>query len=54
MVTFGREVLIRFTICSLCISTYCNFNYSHFGFDGGTLVLIALVPDHCLPFTFCK
>ena len=25
---------------------------SHFGFEGGTLVLIALVPDHCLSFTF--
>ena len=25
----------------------------HFGFDGGTLILIALVPGNCLPFTFC-
>ena len=25
---------------------------SHFGFEGGTLVLIASVPGHCLPFTF--
>ena len=25
---------------------------SHFGFEGGTLVLIASVPDHCLPFPF--
>ena len=24
---------------------------SHFGFEGGTLVLIASVPGHCLPFT---
>ena len=26
--------------------------YNYFGFEGGTLVLIALVPGHCLPFTF--
>ena len=25
----------------------------HFGFEGGTLVLIASVPGHCLSFTFC-
>ena len=25
---------------------------SHFGFEGGTLVLIAPIPGHCLPFTF--
>ena len=25
---------------------------SNFGFESGTLVLIASVPDHCLPFTF--
>ena len=25
---------------------------SHFGFEGGTLVLIASVPGHCLTFTF--
>ena len=24
---------------------------SHFGFEGGTLVLIASVPGHCLSFT---
>ena len=29
---------------------------SHFGFEGETLVLIALFPGHCLPFTLygCK
>ena len=27
---------------------------SHFGFEGKTLVLIASVPGHCLPFTFDK
>ena len=25
---------------------------SHFSFEGRTLVLIASVPGHCLPFTF--
>ena len=25
---------------------------THFGFEGGTLVLIASVPGHCLPITF--
>ena len=25
---------------------------SHFGFEGETLVLIALVPGHCLSFTY--
>ena len=25
---------------------------SHFGFEGGTLVLIASVPGHCSTFTF--
>ena len=25
---------------------------SHFGFNGGTMVLIAPVPGHCLPFAF--
>ena len=25
---------------------------SHSGFEGGTFVLIASVPDHCLSFTF--
>ena len=27
---------------------------SRFGFEGGTLVLIASVPGHCLLFTFDK
>ena len=26
---------------------------SHIGFEGGTLVLIASVPGHCLSFTLC-
>ena len=39
------------------ISVYRMFSLyilliSHFGFEGGTLVLIALVPGNCLSFTF--
>ena len=30
---------------------YFLFFY-HFGFEGETLVLIALVPGHCLPFSY--
>ena len=32
---FWKELLIRLTICSLCIMSICNF-----GSEGGTLVLI--------------
>ena len=38
----------------LCILTCCNFSCSYFGFEDGTLVLIASVPGHCLSFTFNK
>ena len=31
--SFGKERLTRFTICSLCILTICNF-ISHIGFQG--------------------
>ena len=31
---FGKELLIRLTICSLCILTICNFSYSRFSFEG--------------------
>ena len=37
------------------ILTYCNFsNFPKFGFECGTLVLIASVPGHCLSFTFAS
>ena len=50
---FGRELLIRFTVCSFCILTICNFSYfpDVSGFEGGTLVPIASVPGHCLSFS---
>ena len=27
------------------------FFVAHFGFEDGTLILIASVPDHCFPYT---
>ena len=50
--SFGKELLTRFTICSLCTLTICSFNYFPFGFEGGIWVLIAPVPGHCIHFTF--
>ena len=34
MPPFGRELLIRFTVFSLCILIYCNFNYFPLWFLG--------------------
>ena len=58
MVTFLERLLIRLTVCSLCIKSICNFgcfssqSFS-FDFEGGTLVLIVPIPRHYkLPFTF--
>ena len=47
---FGKELHIRLTVCSLCIPSICTFGVSQCGFEGGTVVLIAPVPGHCLPF----
>ena len=49
---FRKELLIRlpydfFVLCLFVITVISNFD-----FEGGTLVLIASVPGHCLPFTF--
>ena len=30
--TFGKELLARLTICSLCILTFCDFSYFLFWF----------------------
>ena len=51
---FGKELLIRLAVCSLCTVSICYFVVIsfHFGFEGGNVVLIASVPDQCLPFTF--
>ena len=51
---FGKELLNRFTLCSLCIVTICILIISKFGFEGGTIVLIALVLDHCGPIVTFK
>ena len=45
---FGKELLTRFTVCSLCIMYIFDFEVSHSGFDFGALFLIALVSGHCL------
>ena len=49
-----ESCLIRFTVCSLCILSYCYFSYYPLWVEGGTLVLIAPVPGHGLSFTFQK
>ena len=51
---FWRELLIRFTACSLCILTYCNLSDFLFGSEGGNLVLIASVHGRCFTITFYK
>ena len=38
---FGKELLTRLTICSLCIWTICNFSlFPVFGFEGWLLQLL--------------
>ena len=49
---FGKVLLTRLTICSLCILIFVNLVISRFGFEGGFWVLIALVPGHCILVTF--
>ena len=44
---FGKELLTRLTLCSLCILAICKISYFPFCF----WVLIASVPDLCIPFT---
>ena len=44
---FGKELLTRLTICSLCISLF-SFVIPRFGFEGGIRVLIAPVPGNCI------
>ena len=56
--SFGKELLTRLTICSLCILTICNIKIvnSRFGFEGGICVLIVPILGHCILVTFhiCK
>ena len=51
---FGKELLTRLTICSLCILTIYNSIISRFGFVGGIWILIFLVPGLCILITFTK
>ena len=46
----GKERLILFTTCSLCIIYIVILVVFHFAFEGGTLVLIVPVPGNCLPY----
>ena len=50
MLHCGKELLIRLTICLLCIVPFVILAESQFGFEGGTVALIVPVPDHCLLF----
>ena len=45
---FGKKLLTRLTICSLCFLTICNLSYFPFWLKGWILVLIASVLDHFL------
>ena len=50
---FWKELFIRFTVCVLCKRmSICECASLPFSFEGGTLVLIVLVSDHCLSFYF--
>ena len=52
---FGKYLLTRLTICSLCILTtvFVIVVISQFGFEGWINVLIDSVPDRCIVlFTF--
>ena len=42
---FGKWLLTRLTICSLCILSICNYSYFPFWFEGW-------IPDLCILFTF--
>ena len=44
----AHSVYHMFSLYIVCI--FVILVVSHFGFEGGTLVLIASVPDYCLPF----
>ena len=48
MATFWERAAHSFSL--LCL--FVAFVVSHFGFEGRLLLLIALVPGHCLPFNF--
>ena len=46
------KLYVVFVLCLLFVlCIFVILIVSHFGFEGGTLILIAPVPGHCLPFT---
>ena len=49
---FGKELLTRLTICSLCILTILILVISRFGFEGWIWILITSVFGLCILFTF--
>ena len=51
---FWKELPIRFTICSLSISTTRDFSYFPFGFEDGIWVLIAAIICQCILNTIDK
>ena len=52
MATFWERAVHSVNHLFSLISLFVALVASHVGFDGRTLVLIASVPGHCLPFTF--
>ena len=51
-ISFGKELLIRLTMCSLFIWTICNFSYFPFWFGVWVWFLFASVPGLCVLFAF--
>ena len=47
-----RKKSYSHAVNSMCL--FVNLVVSHFGFEGRTLILIALVPGHCLTFVIHK
>ena len=49
-----RAAHLEYHMSSLYFDLFVILVISHFGFEGGTSVLIASVPGHHLPLTFHK
>ena len=49
--TNALNIRKRFNAKNLNIIHFAMLLFSHFGFEGGTSVLISPVSGHCLPFT---
>ena len=49
---FGKGLLKRLTVFSLCLMYICNFSYFPFWFRGQDWVLITQVFGHCFLVTF--